>query len=136
MQGAARKESRCSDLDNSRRPHRGGKIRRRRYARKEMITGIVTPNLEAIVRLHVEDGSGQTQAIDFKIDTAFTDFINLPIAAVASLGLPRIGQETVQIADGSFVRVAVHAGVVIWDGMARKVDVHALGVERLLGMAM
>jgi clan AA aspartic protease len=101
-----------------------------------MITGSVTSNLEAIVRLHVEDSSGQTQAIDFKVDTAFTDFINLPLATVTSLGLTHIGEEMVQIADGNFVRVPVHAGAVIWDGKARRVDVHALGVERLIGMAM
>jgi predicted aspartyl protease len=101
-----------------------------------MITGTVTPNLEAIVRLHVEDASGQTQAIDLKIDTAFTDFVSLPVAMIAALGLPLDTFEYVQIADGSFARVPVHTGVVIWDGRPRTVDFHALGKERLIGMAL
>ena len=59
------------------------------------------------VRLRVVDGTGQTQAIDFKIDTGFTDFISLPSATVISLGLPRTSYQTVQLADGNVVRVAV-----------------------------
>jgi hypothetical protein len=62
-----------------------------------MITGIVNSDLEAIVRLHVTDAHGQTQAIDLKIDTAFTDFISLPVAVVAALGLVLIFHEKVQI---------------------------------------
>lgn len=101
-----------------------------------MITGTVTPNLEAIVRLHVVDVSGQTQAIDLKIDIAFTDFISLPVAMIRILGLPLGAFEYVQIADGSFARVPFHTGVVIWDGRPRTVDFHALGKKRLIGMAM
>ncbi len=101
-----------------------------------MITGMVNSDLEAIVRLHVEDINGQSQAIDLKIDTAFTDFINLPLALIGALGLPLVQFETVRIADGSVVRVPVHTGVVIWDGKPRRVDFHGLGQERLIGMAM
>jgi predicted aspartyl protease len=101
-----------------------------------MIVGNVNSDLEAIVRLHIEDANGQTQAFDLKIDTAFTDFINLPVADVASLGLPFDTHEYVRIADGSVVRVPVHSGVVIWDGRARRVDFHAMGNERIIGMAM
>jgi clan AA aspartic protease len=101
-----------------------------------MITGTVTSALEAIVRLHVEDANGQTQAIDFKIDTAFTGFVSLPVAMVTVLGLPRVTQEYVMIADGAVKSVPVHNGVVIWDGRPRSVDFHAMGQERLIGMAM
>jgi predicted aspartyl protease len=101
-----------------------------------MITGTVNCDLEPMIRLHIEDVNGQTQAIDLKIDTAFTDFINLPATMVAALGLPVVGWEYVRIADGSFARVPIHAGVVIWDGKARHVDFHAFGPERLIGTAM
>ncbi len=70
-----------------------------------MITGVVTPDLEAIIRLHVEDVNGQTQAIELKIDTAFTDFISLPVAMIAALGLSLdTTYEYVRIADGSVAR--------------------------------
>ena len=101
-----------------------------------MITGTVNSDLEAIVRLHVEDVKGQTQAIDVKIDTAFTAFINLPTAMIAALGLPVATHEYVRIADGSVVRVPVHVGIVIWEGRPRRIEFHALGQEKLIGMAM
>jgi clan AA aspartic protease len=101
-----------------------------------MIKGFVGPSLEAIVRLHVEDAQGQTQALDFKIDTAFTDFISLPVGIVAMMGWPLINQEIVQVADGSATRVAVHSGIVMWDGKARTVDILAMGRDQLVGMAM
>src|SRR5438034_193459 len=106
-------------MDVTNRAHRGGQLRRRQHARKEMITGNVTFDLEAVIRLHVEGSDGQTQAFDFKIDTGFSDFVSLPIATVAALGLTPTSEEDVQIADGSTVRVAVYSGVVIWDGKAR-----------------
>jgi predicted aspartyl protease len=101
-----------------------------------MIAGSVNSNLEAMIRLHVEDAHGQTQAIDFKVDTAFTAFVNLPAAMIASLGLRLIRYEYVLIGDGSTAHVPVHAGVVIWDGKPRPVDFHAMGREPLIGMAM
>jgi clan AA aspartic protease len=101
-----------------------------------MIAGNVNSNLEAMVRLYIEDASGQTQAIDVKVDTGFTGFVSLPIATVASLGLVATTKESIQIADGSTVRVQVFSTTVIWDGKARRVDVHALGTDRLIGMRM
>ena len=49
-----------------------------------MIKGAVNSKLEAIVRMHIEDVNGQTQAFDLKIDTAFTDFVSVPKAVVAT----------------------------------------------------
>lgn len=101
-----------------------------------MISGIVTPKLEAMIRLHVEDGDGQSQAIDVKIDTAFTGFISLPPTIIAILKLPSSGYQLVQIADGNMVQVPMYTGVVIWDGKSRMVDFHSLGKEWIIGMAM
>jgi predicted aspartyl protease len=101
-----------------------------------MIIGHVTPNLQATIRLHIEDSSGQTQAIDVTHDTGFSSFMNLPAARVANLGLTWIFQQDVQLADGSGVRADVHAAVVVWDGRPRKIDVHAGGVDQLIGMRM
>ncbi|MBI1832997.1 MAG: clan AA aspartic protease [Planctomycetes bacterium] len=86
--------------------------------------------------MHVEDGSGQTQAIDVVIDTGFSSFMSLPPATVASLGLPWMVRENTQLADGRSVLVDVYSAVVIWNGHPRKVKVQALGVHSLIGMAM
>ncbi|MBI2805760.1 MAG: clan AA aspartic protease [Planctomycetes bacterium] len=101
-----------------------------------MIFGTVTFSLEAMVRIHVEDGNGQTQAVDVKIDTGFTGFLSLPTSLVTAFGLMATTQQYVQVADGTVVSVPVHSAVVIWDGKPRRVDVHSMGTERILGMAM
>jgi clan AA aspartic protease len=101
-----------------------------------MITGGVNSSLEAVVRLYIEDVNGQSQAFDLKIDTGFTDFICLPASIVTALGLPLDINEQVQLADGTITRVPIHSGVVIWDGRPRRVDIHALGYEGTIGMAM
>lgn len=101
-----------------------------------MITGTVTPSIEAMVRLHIEDVNRQTQAIDVKIDTGFSDFMSLPVTMVVALGLPYVSYEDVQTADGSMVRVDVHSAIILWKGKPWRIDVHALGPFQLIGMAM
>lgn len=101
-----------------------------------MISGTVSSSLDAIIRIHIEDANGQTQAFDMKIDTGFTAFVILPRATVSALGFPIVNQESVQLADGGYALADVHSGVVIWDGKARRVDVHAMGIDRLIGMRM
>src|SRR5437879_5422065 len=96
-----------------------------------MIIGTVTPSLEAFIHIPIEDGSGRSQAIDVKIDTGFTGFLSLPRTMVSTLGLMATTQQNVQIGDGTVVSVPVHSAVVIWDGKARRVDVHAMGVALL-----
>jgi clan AA aspartic protease len=93
-------------------------------------------NFEAVVRVHIEDVNGQTQAIDVKVDTGFTGYLSMPAAMVASLGLIATIGERVNIGDGSTVLVQVHAATVIWEGKARSIEVHAMGNERLIGMRM
>jgi len=101
-----------------------------------MIIGSVNSDLDATIRILIEDVNGQSQAIDVKIDTGYTGFLSLPAATVATLGLPATGIDGIRIGDGSTVMAQVHSGVVIWDGKPRTVDVHAMGVDRLIGMRM
>jgi clan AA aspartic protease len=101
-----------------------------------MIAGTVSSALEAVIRLHVADSNGQTQALDVKIDTGFSDFMSLPVAIVASLGLKWSYRATVQVGDGRTVRADVYTARIDWDGRSRLIDVQALGVERLIGMAL
>jgi len=101
-----------------------------------MITGFVTPNIQATIRLLIEDSASKTQAIDVIIDTGFSGAMSLPATLVSALGLQTISFENVQVADGSVVRTSVHSATVMWDGKARRVDVHAMGVQQSIGMSM
>lgn len=101
-----------------------------------MIAGHVSPSLEPIVRLHIEDSSGQTQAMDAIIDTGFSGYMSVPPAAVAKLGLKWILRADSQLADGTFVSADVYAAIVIWNGKPRSITVQALGVHYLVGVQM
>ena len=101
-----------------------------------MIIGIVTSNLEATVRLQIVDGNGQSQSIDTILDTGFSEFLSLPIATVAALGLPWLYHDKTQLIDGRIIPVEIFATSVIWNGKPRMINVQALGVHNLIGMRM
>jgi hypothetical protein len=62
---------------------------------RSMITGVVNPNREAIIRLMVAGPGGQQQDIEAIINTGFTGFLTLPPALVAALGLPWLSRHLV-----------------------------------------
>ena len=101
-----------------------------------MINGVVTSKLEAIVRFHIIDGSGQSQPIDAIIDTGFSEYLSMPVAAVARLGLPWLIRHPTELIDGQFVPVDIFSATVIWNGSPRMINVQALGKHTLIGMAL
>ena len=52
-----------------------------------MITGTVTPDREAVLRLAIRDASGQEHEQTVIIDTGYNGWLTLPPNLVASLGL-------------------------------------------------
>src|SRR5207247_2335281 len=106
------------------------------FARKAMITGLVTSSLEATVRFHVVDGNGQSQPIDAIIDTGFAGFLSIPIATVASLGLPWLIHDITELIDGRFIPIEIYSAMVIWNGRPRTINVQALGNYNLIGMRL
>lgn len=101
-----------------------------------MITGSVTSSLEATIRFHILDGNGQSQPIDAIIDTGFAGFLSLPIATVATLGLPWIFHDQTELIDGRFLPVDIYSAIVIWNGKLRTINVQALGRYNLIGMRL
>lgn len=53
-----------------------------------MITGVVTADLEAVVRLMVQGQAGQEQWIKAAIDTGFDGWLSLPPALIKPLPRP------------------------------------------------
>jgi clan AA aspartic protease len=101
-----------------------------------MITGVVNPNREAIIRLAVAGPRGQQQEIEAIIDTGFTGFLTLPPAVVAALGLSWLSRQPGILADGSVDIFDVYVGTVLWDGPPRVVEVEAADTEPLVGMGL
>jgi clan AA aspartic protease len=101
-----------------------------------MITGAITANREATVRLEVRGPNGQQANITAVIDTGFTGFLTLLTALITTLGLPRFGRRQAILGDGNVVVFDVYEVTVIWDNQARDVLVLASDGDSLLGMSM
>jgi clan AA aspartic protease len=101
-----------------------------------MITGVVTSNREAIIRVLVRAARGQEAQVEAPIDTGFTGFLTLPARLIASLALSFAGTTRAALADGSEVAMDVFEATVLWDNQER--DVVALAAEgvALVGMAL
>jgi clan AA aspartic protease len=75
-------------------------------------------------------------AIEFVIDTGFTDYLCLPPEAVAVLGLPFQYDLPANLADNSEVILPVHEATILWNQEEREVRVLATGRRPLLGTAL
>ncbi len=74
--------------------------------------------------------------LEFVVDTGFTGWLTLPPDAVAALNLPFLHKIPAQVADGSFVEVAVHAATIVWKGIEAEARVLVTGSRPLLGTAL
>lgn len=74
--------------------------------------------------------------LDFVVDTGFTEFLTLPVAAVAVLRLPYSHENPAYLADGSSVKMDIHIATILWNGVERQVSVLATGRRPLLGTAL
>jgi clan AA aspartic protease len=101
-----------------------------------MITGVVTSNREATIRVLVRGVYGQEAEVEAVIDPGFTGFLTLPAGLIASLALPFAGTTRTALADGREVAMDVFEASVLWDNLERDVVVlEAEGVP-LVGMAL
>ena len=100
-----------------------------------MITGRVTVQRDAIVRLVVLDRAHQSHDIDAVIDTGFNGFLTLPHTMVHTLQLPLAGNRRVTLDDGSTVVLDLYLATVLWDTQPREVLVLAAEGGPLMGMA-
>ena len=91
---------------------------------------------EAVVHLPLLNSSGQTRDIEAVIDTGFNGFLTLSPALVAELGLTRLGQKSLVLANGSRDIFDTYGVTVLWDGQPRFVDADEADATPLLGMSM
>ena len=101
-----------------------------------MITGFVTPNREAVIRLLVRADNNREEMIAAVIDTGFNGFLTLPMSLISSLALPFAGTTPTTLGLGSEVRIDVFETTVLWDNHERHVTVLATQGDALIGMAM
>jgi clan AA aspartic protease len=101
-----------------------------------MMRGFVNSSLEPILPLDVLDGSGGQHSMEVRVDSGFDGWLSISPSLVTYLGLPSVGQEVVVLGDGSAQTVPVYRITVVWDGVPRATDVHALDTPPTLGMAL
>ena len=101
-----------------------------------MIEGEVNAYYEAVVHLSLLDSSGQTRDVEAVIDTGFNGFLTLPPALVAELGLTRLGQKSLVLANGSRDIFDTYGVTVLWEGQSRFVDADEADSIPLLGMSL
>ena len=74
--------------------------------------------------------------IEAVLDTGFNGSLTLPPALIASLRLPWLTKEEVELADGRAEWVDVYRGTVVWDGSDRQIEIERIDGPILLGMAL
>lgn len=101
-----------------------------------MITGFVTAEREAVLRLSVLGINGQTQETNAIVDTGYTGWLTLPPDLISVLGLrwTRLGRAI--LADGSTIITNVYDATILWDGHQQAVIVDEADSEPLIGMAL
>ena len=101
-----------------------------------MITGWVSSNLEATVRLSLQSLRGEEQVIEAVIDTGFSGFLTLPPGLIEALGLRFLKRGQAVLGDGSTVIFNTYEAVILWDGQPRRISVDAAETDPLLGMSL
>ena len=101
-----------------------------------MITGVVTPDREAIVRVTVHDRDGKNHEVEAVIDTGFDGSLTLPSSVIALLGLTWRRRGRVLLADGSESVCDIFEGTITWDAGPRRIPVDAAETVPLIGMSL
>ena len=101
-----------------------------------MITGAVTSNLEAVIRVVVRGPNRDELEVDAVIDTGFNGWLSLPGNLIDQLSLPWLTRGRVILADGTEQECDVYAATVIWDGQPRRIPVDAAETDPLVGMSL
>ena len=101
-----------------------------------MIRGIVTANLEAIIRLKVRGPSGIEREVEAVIDTGYNGFLTLPTRLIAALGLTWRRSGRALLADGSDRLFDVYEASLTWDSEAIHIPIDAADTTPLVGMSL
>jgi clan AA aspartic protease len=100
-----------------------------------MMTGKVL-RLHALVPIVFHLPNRPELALEFVVDTGFTDQLTLPVEAIDAMGLPLLSLVPADLADGSTVEMRMHGATILWNGKEREVRVLAAGRRPLLGTAL
>jgi len=101
-----------------------------------MIRGIVTSQLEPVIRLTVLGQRGKRLKIDAVIDTGFNGDLSLPPELIHSLGLSWRRRGRATLADGTESLFDIYNAAAIWDRRRKPIKVDEADATPLIGMAL
>jgi clan AA aspartic protease len=101
-----------------------------------MITGVVTEDRQALIRLIVRGPAGNEQEVAAIIDTGFDGWLSLPSSIVLPLDSEWRRRGRALLADGSESIFDIYEAIVIWDGEARRIPVDQAETTPLVGMSL
>lgn len=101
-----------------------------------MITGVVSADYEAVIRLEVQGPTGQEREVAAVVDTGFNGFLTLPPRLITTLGLTRRRRGRAILANGSEDIFDIYGVTVLWDGQPRYIETGAVDTTPLVGMAL
>ena len=101
-----------------------------------MITGDVSADREAIIRIIVRTGQGEELEVELIVDTGYSGWVSLPSPLISQLGLPWRRRGRGLLADGSETIFDIYEATIIWDGQSRRIWVDEINAAPLAGMAL
>lgn len=101
-----------------------------------MISGRVTDDREAVIRLVVDSPTHGAQEVEAVIDTGFDGWLSLPPVLISRFGLPWRRRGRALLADGSESVFDIYEGTVDWDGDRRRVSIDEANTAPLAGMSL
>ena len=101
-----------------------------------MISGVVSTDYEAVIRLEVQGPAGQKHAVDAIVDTGYNGFLTLPPHVITALGLIRQGRGRATLANGSEDIFDIYDVTVLWDSQPREIETDSADTTPLVGMAL
>ena len=101
-----------------------------------MTSGYMRSANEAIAEVSVRGQGATIVTVDAIIDTGFTQYLTLPPATIAALGLDRKGELRIRLADGSWRKAYVYEAVVKLHEDWMSVNVEESDGDILIGMGL
>ena len=91
---------------------------------------------EPRITVSILNAVGTAAALEMAIDTGFTGFVTLPPTETRALGLERVEDRRMMLADGQIIDAPTWLATVIWNGDARRVPVLELDARPVIGMSL
>jgi clan AA aspartic protease len=101
-----------------------------------MITGRVTADREALIRLTVYATNGRPHEIEALVDTGYSGRLTLPPDLIVMLKLPWRGSGRAILADGSTHPFTMYEATLLWEGRKVGIPVGEADTEPMIGMKL